>query len=355
MSKPKAGWLAPGARRHVVTMLHAVAPHAGALAKRWRAGLHVPRGAAAALASITPAAAARLASLEVFFPDVERAGRELARRGVTPERATEALRDFDNLVTGVLDGRFQPAREQLQLATQFAMYRGFYAEREAEVRRLESLARHAEEQERRRIGRELHDEAGQSLLLLRLHLEMLERDAPPGLRSELAEARATAERIVSELRRIVAALSPAVLERLGLAAAIRQMAVRVGVACAAEVRLRIRGPAARLPLPVQEVVYRIAQEALQNAAKHAGATRINLSLDSTDKRVRLCVADNGAGFAVEAARPTGFGLRGMRERAGLLGGTLEVRSSPGQGSSVLLRLPAYPIKASDVENSRTPD
>jgi signal transduction histidine kinase len=340
--KPKAGWLAPGARRHVVTMLHGVEPHADALIRRWRARLRVPRGAAVALVSITPAAAARLASLEVFFPEVERAGAELARRGVTPERATEALRDFDNLVTAVLDGRFQPAREQLQLATQFALYRGFYAEREAEVRRLESLARHAEEQERRRLGRELHDEAGQSLLLLRLQLEMLERDAPPRLRPELAVARVTTERIVAELRRIVAALSPAVLERLGLAAAIRQMAVRVGMACGAEVRLRIRGPAARLPLTVQEVVYRIAQEALQNAAKHAHANQINLSLDSTDKRVRLCVADNGAGFAVEAARPTGFGLRGMRERAGLLGGTLEVRSSPGQGASILLRLPAYP-------------
>jgi signal transduction histidine kinase len=355
LPKPKAGWLAPGARRHVVTLLHGVEPHADALTKRWRARLRVPREAAAALVAITPASAARLASLEVFFPEVERAGGELARRGVTPERATEALRDFDDLVTGVLDGRFQPAREQLQLATQFALYRGFYAEREAEVRRLESLARHAEEQERRRLGRELHDEAGQSLLLLRLQLEMLERDAPPRLRPELARARATTERIVVELRRIVAALSPAVLERLGLAAAIRQMAVRVGAACGAEVTLRIRGQVARLPLAVQEVVYRIAQEALQNAAKHARANRINLSLDSTDKRVRLCVVDNGAGFAVEAARPTGFGLRGMRERASLLGGTLEVRSSPGQGTSILLRLPAYPIGASDVQNSRTPD
>lgn len=331
MPDRKIRWLAPGARRHVTKLLRALAPHAGDLARR----------ATGPVAGITPADAARLPSLDAFFPRVERAGRELARRGVQPEEATSALRAFDALLDPTLERRFQPAREQLQLATQFALYRGFYAEREDEVRRLESLARHAEEQERRRIGRELHDEAGQSLLLLRLNLEMLERHAPPRLRPGLADARATAERIVVELRRIVAALSPALVERLGLIPALRQMASRVGATCGAAVTVRVRGSAARLPRPVQEVVYRVAQEALQNVAKHSRASTVNLSLDSTDKRIRLRVADNGAGFAVETAsnRPTGFGLRGMRERATLLGGTLDVRSAPGKGSSVVLRLP----------------
>jgi signal transduction histidine kinase len=345
MSDRKINWLAPGARRHVVRMLRALAPHAGALARR----------VAVRLRAITPAAASKASSLDAFFLEVERAGRELANSGITPESAMEALREFDLLAGGVLDGRFQPAREQLQLATQFALYRGFYEEREGEVRRLESLARHAEEQERRRIGRELHDEAGQSLLLLRLNLETLEKKAPARLRPELAAARATTERIVAELRRIVAALSPAVLERLGLAAALRQMASRMGAACGAPVRLRIRGACARLPMTVQEVVYRVAQEALQNAGKHARATSVNLSLVSTDKRVRLCVEDNGAGFAVEAVRPAGFGLRGMRERAGLLGGTLEVRSAPGEGASVTLRLPLTATGKFNAQNSRTPD
>jgi len=97
---------------------------------------------------------------------------------------------------------------------------------ETEVRRLEARTREAEEQERRRIGRELHDEAGQSLLLLRLQLEMMERSAPPELRVRLAEARETTERTVTELRRIIAALSPAVLERLGLERALRQLGAR---------------------------------------------------------------------------------------------------------------------------------
>lgn len=351
MPHGRSAWLAPGARRHVLKMLRALAPHAGG----------IPRKGRREFLAITSAAASRAASLDSFFLDVERAGGTLAQSGVTPERATAALRAFDVLAGRALDGRFQPAREQLQLATEFALYRGFYAQREGEVRRLESLARHAEEQERRRIGRELHDEAGQSLLLLRLQLEILEKKAPERLRGGLGEARATAERIVVELRRIVAALSPAVLERLGLAAAVRQMAARVGGACGAEVRLRIRGRKKALPMAVQEVVYRVAQEALQNAAKHSRATAINLSLDSTDKRVRLCVADNGAGFVAQgaekkdAARPAGFGLRGMRERAALFGGTLDVRSAPGKGASVTLRLPLAAAGTSHGNDSSTPD
>jgi signal transduction histidine kinase len=207
------------------------------------------------------------------------------------------------------------------------------------------------EEERRRIGRELHDEAGQSLLLLRLQLEMLERGAPVRLSPGLREARATVERIVTELRRIVAALSPGALERLGLAPAIRQLAARVGKTCGIAATVRVRGAADRLPSDVQEVVYRVAQECLQNTAKHARASTVNLSLEITDRWVRLRVADNGAGFLVETAgnRTMSFGLAGMRERAGLLGGTLTTRSAPGRGTSIVLRLPV--TETPDGQNS----
>src|SRR5207253_9129944 len=100
-------------------------------------------------------------------------------------------------------------------------------------------ARHAEEEERRRIGRELHDEAAQSLLLLRLQLEMMQRDAPPGLHPRLSQSRTIAERTIEELRRTIAALSPAQLERLGLDRALRQLAVRHGKVHPAEVGVRI--------------------------------------------------------------------------------------------------------------------
>ena len=176
------------------------------------------------------------------------------------------------------------------------------ARMQGEVRRLEAEARRAEEEERRRIGRDLHDEAGQSLVLLRLQLEMMEKDAPDGLRQRLAQARLITERTVDELRRTIAALSPAVVERLGLEAALRQLAARFRKQQSADVRLRISPGIAGLSAEAQEVIYRVAKEALQNVLKHSQATRVKLLLGSADKKIRLSVQDNGAGFSPETAR-----------------------------------------------------
>jgi signal transduction histidine kinase len=227
---------------------------------------------------------------------------------------------------------------------------------EEEVRRLEAEARRAEEEERRRIGRELHDEVGQNLLFVRLQLEMLERKAPEALAAGLREAREVIEGAIAELRRMVAALSPSVLERLGLAAALRQLAARFRKIHPGELRLRLGVLPGSLPRQVEEIVYRVAQESLQNAAKHSGAGRVMLSLRTSDRSVRLSVADNGAGFWTDIAKkkPMSFGLTGMRERAALIGGTLDVRSAPGKGVRVLLELPrASAWVANHVEDSRT--
>jgi two-component system NarL family sensor kinase len=109
----------------------------------------------------------------------------------------------------------------------------------------------------------------------------------------------------------------------------------------AEVRVRISVSSEPLPMPIQEVIYRVAQECLQNITKHSQATTVNLSLQAADKRIRLSVTDNGVGFEAETmgSKPMSFGLAGMRERAALLGGTLVVRSKPGKGTSVRLELP----------------
>ncbi len=149
---------------------------------------------------------------------------------------------------------------------------------ETEIRRLEAKALEAEEEERRRIGRELHDEAGQSLLLLRLQLEMMERSAPEHLQPRLAEAREITERTVTELRRIIAALSPAVLDRLGMERALRQLGARFQKMHDAKVRMAIAKSAGAVSPQVQEVIYRVAQESLQNIAKHSQATHVNLCL-----------------------------------------------------------------------------
>lgn len=215
------------------------------------------------------------------------------------------------------------------------------ARMEHEMRRLEVAARNAEEEERRRIGRELHDEAAQSLLLLRLQLEMMQRDAPEAMHPKLAQTRVIAERTIEELRRTIAALSPAQLERLGLQRALYQLTLRLRRDHSGQVKVQIAEDCGEIERSAQEVIYRVAQESLNNICKHSQATRIKLLLDSTDKSVRLSIRDNGTGFNAEKAlaKPMSFGLAGMRERAALLGGTLQVRSSPGKGATVTLELP----------------
>ena len=217
---------------------------------------------------------------------------------------------------------------------------------QGELRRLAAEARRAEEEERRRIGRDLHDEAGQSLVLLRLQLEMMEKDAPAALRPRLVQARLTTERTVGELRRTIAALSPAVVERLGLEAALRQLAARFRKQQSADVQLRISRGAAALSLEAQEVIYRVAKEALQNAFKHSQASSVKLLMGSADKRIRLSIQDDGVGFSTETAqgKPLSFGLADMRERATLLGGTLVLKSAPGKGATVILELPRTSAK-----------
>ncbi len=185
---------------------------------------------------------------------------------------------------------------------------------------------------------------------------MLERQAPQALAPALREARQATERTIAELRRIVAALSPSVLERLGLAAALRHLAARFRKIHPGQLRLRLAGLPARLPGRVEEIVYRVAQESLQNVAKHSGAGRVMLSLRTSDRNIRLSVADNGAGFGTDVAqsKPASFGLSGMRERAALIGGTLDVRSAPGKGVTVLLELPrASAGMENHVEDSRS--
>jgi signal transduction histidine kinase len=212
---------------------------------------------------------------------------------------------------------------------------------ERELRTFQAATRAVEEEERHRIGRELHDEAAQSLLLLRLQLEMMQRDAPESLHLRLAQTRLIAERTIEELRRTIAALSPAQLERLGLERALRQLTGRLRKVLPARIQIQIPESCGEISRPVQDVIYRVAQESLNNIRKHSQATRIKVLLDSTDKNIRLRVRDNGTGFdAVTAlAKPMSFGLAGMRERAALLGGTLHVRSAPGKGATVTLDLP----------------
>lgn len=267
--------------------------------------------------------------------------------------------------TGVIQLGFKVAypwlpRERMLLEIADERCRGALerASLQTEIRRLESEARRAEEEERRRIGRELHDETGQSLMLLRLQLEMMEKEAGGSLAARLKDARDGVEHTVIELRRLIAALSPTVLERLGIAAAIRHLAGRFRKSHPAKVRLRIQGDTDTVPRQMQDVIYRAAQECLQNITRHSQATAVNLSLIAADQIIRLRVVDNGNGFRHRAAalRPMSFGLDGIRERATLAGGRATIHATPGKGTAVVVELPRNAAMVNGyVKNSRVVD
>jgi signal transduction histidine kinase len=235
------------------------------------------------------------------------------------------------------------AAERCWLACEKARLMEDLAAREEQVRKLAAHMLQVEEAERRRISRELHDEAGQLLLYLRLQLEMLERFVPealPELRSGLAGARELIQQTIVEIRRLLADLSPAVLEQLGLAAALRQLVSRNRRLHAIQIRLQV-ARLGRLPKRTETVLYRLVQECCNNIARHSAASDVNISIRTADGEVKLRVEDNGVGFKIEEAlaKRGSFGLAGMRERVALLGGDCEIRSGPGQGTSIWIRLP----------------
>ncbi|MCX6620729.1 MAG: GAF domain-containing sensor histidine kinase [Acidobacteria bacterium] len=242
------------------------------------------------------------------------------------------------------------AGERCMAAAEKAKLLEDLAAREEQIRQLAEHMLHVEEVERRRISRELHDEAGQSLLCIRLQLEMLERSLDPSLtgsKARIQETRELTEHTILEMRRLISALSPAVLEQLGLAPALRQLVNRFRQAYGCRVRLQV-GRLESLPKRTAMIVYRLVQECSNNIAKHSAATNVNISVNSADGVLKLSVEDNGVGFHVAEAflKQESFGLAGMRERVALLGGRFDVRSTPAgadrrgkSGTTILIELP----------------
>ena len=202
--------------------------------------------------------------------------------------------------------------------------------REEQIRNLAEHMLQVEEMERRRISGELHDEAGQSMLYVRLQMEMIENAMPAelhGLRQKVKQTREATERTIIEIRRLIAALSPATLEQLGLGPAMRHLVTRFKQWYPAKVKLQL-GNLEGLHKNTEVVVYRLVQECFNNISKHSSATCVNISAQTSDGFLRLMVEDNGIGFDVEQAglKRESFGLQGMRERVELLGGHCEIRS-----------------------------
>ncbi len=209
---------------------------------------------------------------------------------------------------------------------------------EAERRRAGSAALAAQEEERARVARDLHDEVNQSLTGLLLRLEAAREAAPPELEPELAETKALANQAMRELLSLARQLRPTALDDLGLAAAVAGQVEQVGRG-EVEAEFAAAGDFSDLGDDAQLVVYRVAQEALSNAARHSGAEHVRVTLHRReDGGVDLAVADDGRGFAFDEGG-RGLGIGGMRERALLIGGELSIESRPGAGTSVRLTIP----------------
>jgi signal transduction histidine kinase len=223
-------------------------------------------------------------------------------------------------------------------------------EARSELKQLSARLLELEEEGRRRLSRELHDEIGQTLALLQIEISHAAANAgSEAHRARLDRARALTERTVQTIRNMSVLLRPALLDDLGLVPALQfqleDFIRRGNIAC----EFIEDSVAAELPDAVKTCVYRIVQEALHNAEKHSAATLVKVTVRQYPGRLVAEIEDDGCGFSLtEHGRPsrsTGLGLLGMRERAAIAGGTLTVESAPGRGTRIrlLIPLPGAPI------------
>lgn len=206
----------------------------------------------------------------------------------------------------------------------------------------------AQEDERKRIARELHDDAASLLLVLLRQLDSIEshprRRLPESLKQELEELRKKALSALEGVRRCAQDLRPRILDDLGLIAALEWMADNLWKKYCIQFKVETTGKEKVLPAEVQLLLFRIAQEAISNIRKHSQASKATITLDFKDSKVRLTVSDNGRGFdvsgRVEALASSGkLGILGMYERAHLLGGMLKIQSQSGKGTKVIAEVP----------------
>jgi signal transduction histidine kinase len=212
-----------------------------------------------------------------------------------------------------------------------------------------------QEEERRRLARELHDDTLQSLIALnqRVQLAQLAADGHPA-GERLAEIQRLAARMIADLRRYTQALRPIYLEELGLAPALEMLARETARSSNIPVTFQLSGTPRRLPAAIELALYRIAQEALSNVVRHAAASQASVQLAFTAEETRLTVADDGRGFAVPispaAMAPSGhFGLLGLHERAELIAARVKVESQPGAGTRVTVTVTNQPATAGRIE------
>lgn len=203
----------------------------------------------------------------------------------------------------------------------------------------------AQEEERRRVAREIHDGPAQTLANLALRIDVCQKLMDSDLqraRDEMEELKSQLRDSLQEVRRIIFDLRPLALDDLGLAPALRAYLDGVAARTGIQASLKVLGEERRLAPAAEVTLFRLVQEAVSNVWKHAHAATVTVKVEFLPSRVRAVVEDDGMGFDVEAALGAGgehFGLVGMRERVALLDGTLDISSQPGRGSRIAFAIP----------------
>ena len=262
----------------------------------------------------------------------------VTRRLVAPlEALVRVMREVDLMKPGSRVSVGGTPSEATELAETFnAMLARLESEREESMRRVIG----AQESERLRVAQELHDEIGQNLTAALLQLARVRKLAGPDLQDEVGAATETVRANLDDLRRIAQRLRPQALDELGLTSALSQFSARLSVQAGLEIEAHLDGRLPPLTREEELVIYRVAQEALTNVVRHAGATHSELVLERAPDRLTLRVADDGRGLGDEAL--AGGGIRGMHERATLIHADLRVGRRDGGGTEVVLHVPLSP-------------
>jgi signal transduction histidine kinase len=241
---------------------------------------------------------------------------------------------------------FRAIADRSALAIDRANMTDALREREIRIVELSGHLLKAQEEERKRISRELHDETGQALMVIRLYLGMLDGSVKTREgKAKIGELLAVVDRTIEGIRRIIGRLSPLVLQELGLISAIRKEAKDLAKTAGVQSRVAISDDVGRLDPVIEAAIYRVVQESLHNVAKHAQAQNVNIQMDREGGTLKLVIQDDGVGIrAVSNPLRPSFGMAGMKERISTLGGQMRVVSSKGEGTkiSVTVPIPAPP-------------
>jgi two-component system sensor histidine kinase UhpB len=264
----------------------------------------------------------------------------LRRRFMPLERLIATIEAIDPATGSDLTLPPDPQEASEEVGRLAASFRRMLVRIEDERRRSGRLVLRAQEEERRRLARDLHDEVNQALTAILLRLEALSQSAPPELCSELVELKRLVNQAMSELLQLARQLRPTALDDHGLLPAMASQVRRFEAQTGIKAELNASGADTQLPPDEEIAVYRIAQEALANVARHADARQVSIGFSAGDDGVELTVRDDGRGFSTLAPPSEGgLGLGGMAERARLVGGELTIESRPGGGTELCLRVP----------------